>query len=114
MYKKKISPCFVHFRETVLFNHMRMMSHPRAEGDLPIPNAERRHHHNFGCPKWCKKSRTEGRERKKEKDATEWRLFHVTRGLLHQHHPRHRWVTEEAQSEAAAASPAEQTLLTAA
>lgn len=53
-------------------------------------------------------------ERKKEKDATEWRLFHVTRGLLHQHHPRHRWVTEEAQSEAAAASPAEQTLLTAA
>lgn len=28
----KISPCFVHFREAVLFDHMRMMYHLRAEG----------------------------------------------------------------------------------
>lgn len=28
---KKISPCFVHFREAVLFNHMRMMYQPRTE-----------------------------------------------------------------------------------
>lgn len=45
------------------------------------------------------------------KNATEYKLFHVTRGLHHQHHPRHRWVTEDAQKRAAAASPAEQTLL---
>lgn len=35
MYKKnksKISPCFVHFRETAFFNHMRMMYHPRTGG----------------------------------------------------------------------------------
>lgn len=28
-----------------------------------------------------------------KKNATEYKLFHVTRGLHHQHHPRHRWVT---------------------
>lgn len=46
-----------------------------------------------------------------KKNAREYKLFHVTRGLHHQHHPRHRWVTEDAQKRAAAASPAEQTLL---
>ena len=50
MYKKDISPCFIHFpRDGRLFNRMRPMLSPSSRRRLllPIPNVERRHHRNF-------------------------------------------------------------------
>lgn len=57
---KEISPCFVHFRESIVFNHMRTIVSPSRRRLLPIPNAERRHRHNFRYPVMQKsKSRIE-------------------------------------------------------
>lgn len=108
MYKKnksKISPCFVHFRETAFFNHMRMMYHPRTGGCYQsqmlsggiITTLDARRCEFFFFKKGGERSKSERGGRKNT--AMMLKLFHVTQGLLHPHHPRHRWLTEDGQSE---------------
>lgn len=83
-------------RDSIVQSHANDVS-PSHRRLLPIPNAERRHHHNFRCPMMRKKKANP--DRREGKNVTVYKLFHVTQGLLHRHHPRHRWVTEDAQSE---------------
>lgn len=91
-------------RDSVLQSHANDVS-PSHGRLLPIPNAERRHHHNFRCPAMRIFFFKKGGERSKSErgggknTAMMLKLFHVTQGLLHPHHPRHRWLTEDGQSE---------------
>lgn len=79
-------------QEGIVQSHANDVS-PSHRRLLPIPNAARRHNHNFRSPMMQKANPD------RRKNVTMYKLFHVTQGLLHQHPPRHRWATEDAQSE---------------
>ena len=69
-----------------------------------IPNAERRHHLNFRCLMMqAKKNKKERRRRPiqgtKKRPVMMQKLLHLHRGRFHQHHPRHRWMKEDADRE---------------